>query len=55
MCNVTVKGNVTWYIIYKRGENVCGLDCVCVGGGAMYMYVGQFIGRLCHTARDTHA
>ena len=26
MCNVTVKGNVTWY---KRGENVCGLDCVC--------------------------
>ena len=35
------------------GLTVCGRDCVCVGEGAMY--VGQFIGRLCHTVRDTHA
>ena len=28
---------------------VCVCVCVCVGG---YVYVGQFIGRLCYTVRE---
>ena len=42
-------------MVYIRGGRMCVGLTVCVWGGGGAMYVGQFIGRLCHTARDTHA
>ena len=51
-------------MVYIRGGRMCVGLTVCVwggggggggGGGWVCVYVGQFIGRLCHTVRDTHA